>query len=231
MNRKILIVIFLPLFTFSQIKDKIYFDPDGKIIINETAEYYRIAKFDTINGFIIGGFEDYSVKNDSLIAKGDIDENNEIIKSSFLGTNSYLPVAKKMLQLQASFVRIKDYPLLSKFIKPYKTNAERSHKYEGFTIVELKPSFPGGIENLSWFIGQFIKYPEEAVKNNISGIVKVQFMVNKDGDLSDFTILNSLGYGCDEEAIRVLKLTPDWLPGLQRGNPVTVNITLPISFQ
>jgi len=231
MNIKILIVIFLPLFSFSQIKDTIYFDTDGKIMIKETAKYYRIAKFDTINGNVVGSFEDYSIKVDSLIAKADVDENNEIIKSSFRGTNSYLPLTKKMLLLRASFIRIKDYPLLSKFIKPYETNAERTHKNKDYVIVESNPKFPGGIKNLSWFIGQFIKYPEEAVKNNISGIVKVQFMVNKDGHLSNFKIKESLGYGCDKEAIRVLKLTPDWLPGLQRGNPVPVNITLPIAFQ
>jgi TonB family protein len=234
MNRNLvttIIVVFLTIFTFSQVIDTVYFDKEGGIMINETAEYYRIAKFDTIRGSIIGDFKDYKTKNDSLIAKGHIDKNNEIVTSSFIGNDSYLPIAKKMLQLQASFVRINDYPLLGKFIKPYKTNSERANKNQDFTIIKLKPSFPDGIENLGWFIGQFIKYPEEAEKNNISGVVKVNFLVNRDGHLSDFTILEGLGYGCDEEAIRVLKLTPDWLPGLQRGNPVPVKITLPIAFQ
>jgi len=59
----------------------------------------------------------------------------------------------------------------------------------------------------------------------------VKFLVDSDGTLNDFSIVKSLGYGCDEEAIRVMKLIPDWLPGIQHGNPVSVYLVLPIRFE
>lgn len=96
--------------------------------------------------------------------------------------------------------------------------------------MEEQSFFPGGLETLINFLGLFLQYPNEALENNVSGVVKVQFTINPDGTTTDDKILQSVGYGCDEEAIRALKLLPDWVPGYQGGSSVATNKVLPITF-
>ena len=99
-----------------------------------------------------------------------------------------------------------------------------------FTSVEVVPKFPGGMGALSRFISDNIKYPQKARDNNIQGRVILKFVVDKDGSIIDIQVTRGLGGGCDEEAIRVMKLMPKWKPGMQNGNPIKVYYTLPISF-
>lgn len=75
-----------------------------------------------------------------------------------------------------------------------------------------------------------LSYPAEAIANNIKGRVYVEFFVDKDGSLKDVKILRGLGYGCDEEALRVLKEGPGWLAGESRGRKVKVRMVLPLLF-
>ena len=103
-------------------------------------------------------------------------------------------------------------------------------KSQTFTSVEQMPGFPGGLEAFYKFLAQSIRYPATAFENNIQGKVVVQFIVEKDGRLTNFKILRSVGGGCDEEAIRVLSSSPRWLPGMQANKPVKVYYTVPISF-
>lgn len=97
--------------------------------------------------------------------------------------------------------------------------------------IEIKPEFPGGLLEFYKFIGKNFKMPEEASKNKIDGKIFVQFIVEKDGNLSEFKIVKDLGYGIGEEAIRTLKLSPAWTPGSQMGQPVRVLYSLPITIQ
>lgn len=101
---------------------------------------------------------------------------------------------------------------------------------EVFTVVEEMPTFPGGDEALGKFLGENIHYPDSAIAKHIQGNVFVQFVVNKDGAVGDVKILRGIGGGCDEEALRVIKLMPRWNPGKQRGEPVAVQFNLPIRF-
>jgi protein TonB len=102
---------------------------------------------------------------------------------------------------------------------------------EPFTIVEEMPSFPGGQEALMKYIAKEMKYPEEAVENQIQGAVFVTFVVEVDGRISDLKVLRGIRYGCDEEALRVVKGMPKWTPGKQRGKEVRVQYNLPIRFK
>lgn len=86
-----------------------------------------------------------------------------------------------------------------------------------YTIVDEPAKLPGGIHD---FIEKEIKYPEEAIKNNISGRVFVQYIVEKDGSLTNLQVVKKLGFGCDEEAIRIFKNMPKWTPGKVDGKPV-----------
>lgn len=101
---------------------------------------------------------------------------------------------------------------------------------EIFTVVEEQPGYPGGEEARIAFLQQNIKYPEEAKELGIQGKVFVTFVVEVDGSITAVQVLRGIGGGCDEEAVRVVKSMPKWVPGKQRGVPVRVQFNLPIKF-
>jgi TonB family protein len=101
---------------------------------------------------------------------------------------------------------------------------------ELFTEVENQPIFPGGQKGFDKFLAATIKYPAEAVKKKVQGRSIVQFIVEKDGSLSDIKVVRSLGSGTDEEAVRALKMSPKWTPGRQNGHNVRVQYSVPVSF-
>jgi len=96
--------------------------------------------------------------------------------------------------------------------------------------VEQDPEFPGGVEALYKFVQQNIKYPQLAKENNITGRVFVQFVVEKDGSVSNVRAARDIGGGCGAEAVRVVKSMPKWTPGKQRGKAVRAAYTLPVNF-
>lgn len=100
----------------------------------------------------------------------------------------------------------------------------------GFTPVEQTPSFPGGFEAFSRYLAQNIRYPKKAVAKNIQGKVFVAFMVEKDGQLTEFHVMRSPSDDLSFEALRVLKAAPNFNPGIQNGKPVRVAFIVPISF-
>ncbi|HSG68454.1 MAG TPA: energy transducer TonB, partial [Bacteroidales bacterium] len=99
-----------------------------------------------------------------------------------------------------------------------------------YTVVEEMPQYPGGQKAMYAYLGENIKYPEEAKKKGISGTVFVTFVILDNGEVSNVSILRGVGYGCDEEALRVVKGMPKWTPGKQDGKPVNVSFNLPIKF-
>ena len=99
-----------------------------------------------------------------------------------------------------------------------------------FTVVEEMPKYPGGTNELYKFLGANIKYPQLAKDNGIEGRVFVNFVVEKDGEISNIKILRGIGSGCDDEAIRVIGLMPKWTPGKQHGKNVRVSYNLPIKY-
>ena len=102
---------------------------------------------------------------------------------------------------------------------------------EIFGIVETMPMFRGGEQKLFEFIGNNVVYPQEAKDAGVEGKVFVEFYIERDGTVCDAKVLRGIGYGCDEEALRVVGLMPKWYPGKQRGNAVRVRYTLPINFK
>lgn len=101
---------------------------------------------------------------------------------------------------------------------------------EVFTIVEVKPEPVGGLSAFYSYVAENLRYPEQAKRNNISGRVYLRFVVEKDGSITDVVILKGIGGGCDEEAKKVIQNAPKWIPGRQRGNPVRVYMSVPITF-
>jgi len=103
-------------------------------------------------------------------------------------------------------------------------------KAQAFLVVESMPEFPGGESALENFLKNNIFYPKAARENHIQGTVYITFVVEKDGSLSDIKVLRGIGGGCDEEALRVVKLMPKWNPGKQNGKAVKVQYTLAVKF-
>ena len=96
--------------------------------------------------------------------------------------------------------------------------------------IENYPEFPGGHSAFIKFLSRNLKYPANAVERGIEGKVLISFIIEKNGRLSNIKILRGIGYGCDEEAIRVLEKSPEWKPGIQNKQKVRVAYTLPINF-
>ena len=110
------------------------------------------------------------------------------------------------------------------------TPADRIDEYPIFVVVEFEPEYPGGDEARIKFIRENLVYPQEAIDKKIEGRVFIGFVIEVDGSLTNFSILRSVHPLLDEEALRVIKLMPKWIPGELRGKPVRVQFQMPITF-
>ncbi|MFT4600765.1 MAG: TonB family protein [Arenicella sp.] len=99
-----------------------------------------------------------------------------------------------------------------------------------FDMPEQMPEYPGGGDALDQFVKSHIKYPADAKAVRAQGKVYIQFVVEKDGSITDVLIRKGAHKSLDAEAIRVVKLMPNWKPGSMRGKTVRVRYTLPITF-
>lgn len=96
---------------------------------------------------------------------------------------------------------------------------------------EVAPEFPGGAAKLYEFLGKKMIYPEAAAQKGVQGRVIVQFVVEKDGSVSNAKVVKGVDKDLDAEAIRVVKLLPKFTPGKTKGQPVRVWFTLPLTFK
>jgi periplasmic protein TonB len=101
--------------------------------------------------------------------------------------------------------------------------------------IEVMPIFPGGDDSLLVFLKRNVKYPELASDSGTQGTVFVTFVVNEDGSISGVKLLKGIvgragGHECNEEAMRVVREMPNWIPGEQEGKSVKVQYNLPITF-
>ncbi len=102
---------------------------------------------------------------------------------------------------------------------------------EIFVVVEENPEFPGGQTAMMKFLGDNIKYPVIAQENGIQGRVICNFVVERDGSITDVQVVRGVDPSLDREAVRVIQSMPKWKPGKQRGAPVRVRFTLPVVFR
>ena len=113
----------------------------------------------------------------------------------------------------------------------YAPQPKEAEQGDVFQVVEEQPMFPGGMGEMMKFLQTNIKYPEQAKSNGVQGRVIVQFVVNKEGSISNDTVVRSVDPMLDAEAIRVVRSMPNWTPGKQRGEAVRVRFTLPVTFR
>lgn len=102
---------------------------------------------------------------------------------------------------------------------------------EVFSVVEVEPEFPGGVEALYKYLAENIKYPVLAKEKGTQGRVYVTFVVEKDGSVTDAKVLRGVSEEVDAEALRVINAMPKWKPGMQQGVPVRVQYNIPIIFK
>lgn len=98
-------------------------------------------------------------------------------------------------------------------------------------LVDTPPEFNGGQAKLARYLNRNLKYPSRAREQNVQGKVFISFIIEPTGDLSNFTVMRGIGSGCDEEALRVLRSSPNWKPGILEGKPVRTRYVLPIIFR
>lgn len=148
------------------------------------------------------------------------------IKIEYRLSEGFTPILNENIVAKKGYINLNTITIIC---YPTQVKTEDNTIYS-FVSMETPPSYPGGIAKFYQFLGENIKYPEEAYQENIQGNVFVSFTIEKDGSISDIKIDRKLGYGTDEEAIRVLQLSKKWNPGIQKGKPVRVKYNLPIKF-
>jgi protein TonB len=112
----------------------------------------------------------------------------------------------------------------------FNVNKDPTVVYDLLTHLDVLPSFPGGEKARITYFHKQVKYPKFAMDNKIQGVVYVNFIVEPDSSISNISILQGIGAGCDDEAIRAVREMPEWIPGQKNGRAVRVQITMPLTF-
>jgi len=203
------------------------FFPNGKLYIvkkyNDDGEinsdlraFLIIANYDSLGNALAtngnGLFKLYKDDFTEIIEEGSVKDGYKDGKiTGHNGDNQYVEIYRN-----------------GKFIDGTSTNKGKSVQYK--EVMATLPQYPGGISAFGEYLGTNIKYPQEERMRNSQGRVVLKFIVGKDGELSDFTVLKSAGKAFDNEALRVLKASPKWTPGTMRGDKVRATFTVPINF-
>ncbi len=126
------------------------------------------------------------------------------------------------------------FDIVAEISKARAAKAKENATFRGeevFQIVENPAKYPGGIEAFYDYVSNNLNYPQQAVEKGIEGRVYVEFIVAKDGTINNVTAVRGIGAGCDEEAVRVVKSSPNWSPPMQRGRAVNQRMIIPITFK
>ncbi|MDN5205398.1 energy transducer TonB [Fulvivirgaceae bacterium BMA10] len=99
-----------------------------------------------------------------------------------------------------------------------------------YLFAEKQPQYPGGMDAFYRFVDANLDYPSKALKKKVQGKVYVQFTVLTDGEITDVRTIKGLGYGCDQEAERLIKSAGKWVPGSHKGQSVKVRMDIPFTF-
>ncbi len=207
--------------------------------VSKNVAYPEEAKEKEIQGRVFIGFvveKDGSVSNVKVlrgIGGGCDEEAVRVIK----GMPKWKPGMQKGKPVRVSYqipINFKlDDDAQTKSAKKTEANKPdmKPDKNGVYQICEQMPQFPGGEKGMMEFVTKNIAYPQEARDKEIEGRVFVRFVIEKDGSVSDVKVAKGIGGGCDEEAVRVVKAMPKWIPGKQDDKPVRVSYTMPFFFK
>jgi protein TonB len=115
---------------------------------------------------------------------------------------------------------------------PTPPDVDRTGKADSSKLLPTNqnPEFPGGLNEFYKFLSNGIKYPLNARKNKIHGRVDISFIVETDGSLTDIKVSRSVSPDLDDEALRLIKSSPKWKPGVKNGKLIPVKYSVPINF-
>jgi TonB family protein len=205
----ITLFLLLPLLSFSQKVDNIHCEQEGKKIniyydLDGKGTYNVKVYCSTNNGYTWG--------KPLQKVSGDVGESINPGKSKTIVWD----VLEEQKKLEGNI--------------KFKVDAEKIKQGPVLTKVESMPEFPGGLSAFMKYLQENIKYPDDAKDAGIQGRVYLNFIVEKNGSISNIKVIRGIGAGCDEEAVRVVKNMPKWKPGMSKGQPVRVSFNLPIKF-
>lgn len=191
-----------------------------------SAKIHKTDCFTTINSELYPGYVMACNKNGGILFVKTIAKGQGVIKRSYedlLNTLTFKPYTET--PETAIKPKRSDLKSINELVEEEKNNIV-------YMVVQTMPEFPGGRQALFDFIKENLVYPESAKVNGIQGKAICQFIVEKNGELSNFEVVRSSGdASLDQEALRVLQLMPNWKPGKQRGEPVRVKYTVPVTFE
>ena len=208
------------------------FKPFGKHIewyengnVKLEAEYTN-APSDSGKNYKINQFWDENNVQKVIAGNGSFYEKNKKTVTEGLLKNGYKEGEWK--QYNSDFHQILEIYSEGKFISG--TNTDRDGNVVNYVELERRPEPVDGMAHFYKYIANNFNFTREAIKNNITGKIFVQFVVDKEGKITEAKILKGLGYGLDEEAIRVVSSYKNWIPGMQKGRKVRCSYAIPISL-
>ncbi len=240
---KFLVYIFLIFQSLSfiaqeDLKDTIWFDANWKETVKKTASFYRVYK-KTNAGFLV--YDKFLSGQKQMIAeasaiKPDLVSNGYSIYFNENGSKDkrgYCKDDERVGIWTSYFDNEKDSSVYEHIAGNEVKYIRRSslQNQEIYSVVEIMPEFPGGLNGLAKYIQKKVKYPRSERKKGTEGKVFVKFIVNQNGEVEKTTIIKSSGnIILDAEAIRVVQKMPKWKAGKQNGEAVSVYFNLPINF-
>ncbi|MDR1653180.1 MAG: energy transducer TonB [Prevotellaceae bacterium] len=156
---------------------------------------------------------------------------SELTEDNQLKSQETLQETKEQISLE-TVKGVDDINAIDKAdLETHQVIAEKPKEEEIFVSVEQNAEFPGGTPELYKFVQNNLRYPAIAQENGIQGRTTVRFVVEKDGSVSDVTVMRGFDSNCDKEAVRVVKMLPKFQPGRQNGRAVRQYFTLPVTFK
>ncbi|MCW3107234.1 MAG: BlaR1 peptidase [Segetibacter sp.] len=176
-------------------------------------------------------FEKKQLKPELITSMNVLKGEAAIKKYGEKGKDGVIEILSKLLNGENSLQQ-KKFEEQENLLKAEQNDEEKQAKYDKvFTIVENPPYYPDGMMAFAEYINKNVRYPKEALQNKIEGAVLIQFIVNEEGELTGFKKVSDKRYGLEEEAIRLLKNSGEWKPGIQNGHKVPVQIQQQIIFE
>jgi TonB family protein len=142
----------------------------------------------------------------------------------------YLPPPKTVEINSSSPIEVKASRKYPKKMPAFRIEIKDPIFDEGCLSSIQYPEFIGGLNKFIDYIRRGIVYPEKAISNNIEGTVQIAFTIEKDGSIGAVNVIMGIGYGCDEQIVRLIKNAPRWRPGILCGRPFSIQETVSIKF-
>jgi len=163
-----------------------------------------------------------------LVAKLEFYANHKILSRTTDNPGHYLNVDDTVeLVYAATDPDVFRVAAVKKF-KPAYLLGDAGQAYQ--SKIDSPPQFKGGMEGFAKYLRDALQYPTEAYDKHVAGKVYLSFVIQEDGSVADVVVVQGLGYGCDEAAVKAIRNSPAWMPGIQNGKAVRVKYNLPVSF-